>query len=152
MRICVVGLGRIGLPLAVQYATKGHHVVGADVNPETVELVNRGEAPFPGEAHLPELLQQTAGAGLLRATVDTSVAVAESDAVVIVVPLFVDDEAQPDFGWMDEATKAVAREVFHGRAQTLRDLPARRLRDRRRNRRGWQRGIDRRPEGWTGVC
>ena len=46
MNITVVALGKIGLPLAVQFATKGHRVVGADVNPTTVELVNAGREPF----------------------------------------------------------------------------------------------------------
>lgn len=107
MRICVVGLGKIGLPLAVQYAMKGHQVIGADVNPVTVELVNAGTEPFPGEAHLAELLPQVVGSGHLTATADTTAAVAESDVVVVVVPLFVDDDAKPDFGWMDAATTAI---------------------------------------------
>ena len=50
MRIAVVALGKIGLPLAVQFADAGHEVVGVDVNPKTVELVNDGTEPFPGEA------------------------------------------------------------------------------------------------------
>lgn len=103
----MVGLGKIGLPLAVQYATKGYQVVGADINHQTVELVNDGVEPFPGEAHLGELLRQTVGAANLRASVDTASAVSESEVVVIVVPLFVDEEARPDFGSLDDATKAV---------------------------------------------
>jgi len=106
--ITVVALGKIGLPLAVQFASKGHRVLGADVNAATVDLVNAGTEPFPGEAHLQELLGQVVADGLLTATVDTSSAVAESDAVVVVVPLFVDAEGTPDFGWMDEATKSIA--------------------------------------------
>ena len=108
MIITVVALGKIGLPLAVQFASKGHRVLGADVNAATVDLVNAGTEPFPGEAHLQELLGQVVADGLLTATVDTSSAVAESDAVVVVVPLFVDAEGTPDFGWMDEATKSIA--------------------------------------------
>ena len=108
MIITVVALGKIGLPLAVQFASKGHRVLGADVNAATVDLVNAGTEPFPGEAHLQELLGRVVADGLLTATVDTSSAVAESDAVVVVVPLFVDAEGTPDFGWMDEATKSIA--------------------------------------------
>ncbi|MEU6858690.1 nucleotide sugar dehydrogenase [Glycomyces sp. NPDC046736] len=108
MRICVVAMGKIGLPLAVQFATKGHQVVGADVNPRTVQSVNDGLEPFPGEHRLAELLKETVTSGNLKATTDTAAAVAESDAVVIVVPLFVDAQGVPDFGWMDAATKAVA--------------------------------------------
>ena len=52
MRIAVVGMGKIGLPLAVHYARGGHAVVGVDVNPRVVDLVNGGEEPFPGEARL----------------------------------------------------------------------------------------------------
>ena len=108
MTITVVALGKIGLPLAVQFASKGHQVIGADVNAHTVELVNAATEPFPGEYRLQELLTQVVSAGQLTATVDTAAAVAQSDVVVVVVPLFVDTDGNPDFGWMDDATKAIA--------------------------------------------
>jgi nucleotide sugar dehydrogenase len=107
VKITVVGLGKIGLPLAVQYASKGHQVHGADVNPAVVDLVNAGTEPFPGEAHLAEKLTEAVAAGTLTATTDTTTAVADSDAIVLVVPLFVDQEGIPDFGWMDSASEAV---------------------------------------------
>lgn len=108
MKICVVALGKIGLPLAVQFAAKGHEVVGADVSERVVGLVNEGAVPFPGEADLDVKLKEAVTAGLLSATTDTSAAVADADAVVVVVPLFVDGEGTPDFGWMDDATRAIA--------------------------------------------
>jgi len=131
VKITVVGLGKIGLPLAVQFARSGHEVFGADVNPSVVEQVNAGVEPFPGEAHLGEYLQEVAGqdadgssgegsgegaaaGGRLSATTDTAAAVADSDAVVVVVPLFVDDQARPDFGWMDSATQDIARGLRPG--------------------------------------
>ena len=114
MKITVVALGKIGLPLAVQFADRGHQVVGADVNAATVDLVNAGIEPFPGEAHLAEKLADVVGRGLLTATTDTTTAVAESDAVVVVVPLFVDADGVPDFGWMDAATRDIARGLTPG--------------------------------------
>lgn len=108
MDICVVALGKIGLPLAVQFASKGHHVIGADVNEALVERVNRGEEPFPGEAHLAQKLAEVVASGHLVATTDTTAAVRESKAVVLVVPLFVNAEGVPAFEWMDAATQAVA--------------------------------------------
>ena len=90
MKITVVGLGKIGLPLAVQFAKSGHEVLGADVNAGVVEQVNAGTEPFPDETHLAEYLAEVVPAGKLRATTDTAAAAAESDAVVVVVPLFVD--------------------------------------------------------------
>lgn len=109
MKITVVGLGKIGLPLAVQFAKSGHEVLGADVSQKVVDLVNEGTEPFPGEAHLQEYLSEVVPSGALTATTDTADAVSQSDAVVVVVPLFVDDEARPDFGWMDSATDDIAR-------------------------------------------
>ena len=109
MKIAVVGLGKIGLPLAVQFARSGHRVFGADVNAQVVDQVNAGIEPFPGETHLADYLAETVEAGSLSATADTAAAVSESDAVVVVVPLFADDEARPDFGWMDSATADIAR-------------------------------------------
>ena len=106
MKIAVVALGKIGLPLAVQFANKGHHVIGCDVNQNTVDLINAGTEPFPGEAHLAQYLKQVVGSGHLVATTDTKSAVAQSDVVVVVVPLFVDEEGVPDFGWMDAATES----------------------------------------------
>ena len=115
MRSAVVALGKIGLPLAVQFASKGHEVIGVDVNPRTVELVNEGKEPFPGEAHLAEKLAELVPAGRLRATTDYAEAIPGVDAVVVVVPLFVNDETwQPDFGWMDEATKSLAAHLTPG--------------------------------------
>lgn len=114
MKVCVVGLGKIGLPLAVQFASKGHHVVGVDINAATVGLVNQGKEPFPGELHLQEKLHAVVGQGLLNATTDAKEAVAGSEVVVIVVPLFVDDNSNPDFGWMDAATESVGSGLQKG--------------------------------------
>lgn len=108
MRICVFALGKIGLPLAVQYASRGHHVVGVDIAPRVVELVNAGLAPFPGESGLDEALKQVVADGLLTATEDAVPAVAQAEAVVIVVPLIVDADGAPDFGPLDAATSATA--------------------------------------------
>jgi nucleotide sugar dehydrogenase len=108
MKIAVVALGKIGLPLAVQFAKKGHYVIGCDVNQKTVDLINAGTEPFPGENFLAEYLAEVVNSGHLVATTDTTQAVSESDAVVIVVPLFVNEEGIPDFGWMDSATEKIA--------------------------------------------
>ena len=108
MQICVVALGKIGLPLAVQFASKGQRVIGADVDERVVELVRAGMAPFPGEADLDVRLKDVVESGLLQATTDTTAAVAQSDAVVVVVPLFVDLDGVPDFASMDAATRSIA--------------------------------------------
>ena len=107
MNVTVVGLGKIGLPLSVRFAQSGHQVFGADISRATVDLVNDGTEPFPGEAHLEEYLQQVLASGRFEATTDTAAAVAKSEVVVVVVPLIVDTESRPDFGAMDSATRDI---------------------------------------------
>lgn len=109
-----MALGKIGLPLAVQIASKGHRVVGADVNSDVVALVNKGQAPFPGEEQLDERVRKVVEAGGLTATTDTPGAVADSDVVVVVVPLLVDDRLQPDFRRIDAATADIAEGLSPG--------------------------------------
>jgi nucleotide sugar dehydrogenase len=102
VRAVVVALGKIGLPLAAAIARAGHEVVGCDVDPRVVELVNDGRAPFPGEAGLEEALAEVVGDGRLRATAGTSAAVADgADLVVAVPPLVVDAQARPDWRILD---------------------------------------------------
>ena len=93
--VTVVGLGKIGLPLAVQIAGKGFRVHGADRNPDVIHLVAQGSPPFPGEPGLAERLQAAVGAGTLVPTSDTARAVAHSDVVIIVVPLVTDSAGSP---------------------------------------------------------
>jgi nucleotide sugar dehydrogenase len=115
VKIAVIALGKIGLPLAVQFADKGHEVVGVDVSQRTVDLVNQGVEPFPGEAHLQDKLSELVPAGKLRATTDYADAVPGADAVVLVVPLFVNEEtAEPDFAWMDAATQSLGAVLTPG--------------------------------------
>jgi len=114
VRIAVIALGKIGLPVAVQFASKGHTVVGVDVDSQVVELVNAGRETFPGEFGLAERLADVVAAGRLSANTDAAAAVAASEAVVLVVPVFVDAEGKPDFSMLDDATREVARGLQPG--------------------------------------
>lgn len=107
-KVSVIGLGKIGLPLAVQFASKGHHVIGVDINRSTVDTINKGYEPFPGEAHLQATLQQVIDNGNFSATTSYLEAIPNSDVIVVVVPLFVNDDGVPDFQWMDQATEELA--------------------------------------------
>ncbi len=114
MTTCVVALGKIGLPLAVQIASKGENVIGADIDQNVIDLVNAGVEPFPGEADLASKLKDVISNGLLKATSDTRSAVAQSDNVVIVVPVIVDKDANPDFSAIDSATTEIAHGLKKG--------------------------------------
>ncbi len=108
MRIAVVGLGHIGLPLAVQYASRGHQVVGCDTAAWIVESINRGESPHDDEQALVERVPQLVAAGNLRATTDDAEGVRGAEAVVVIVPVVVDAQREIDFRPIDAATRDIA--------------------------------------------
>lgn len=115
MRIAVVGLGHIGLPLGVQYASRGHEVLGIDVDPRIVESLTAGTSPHDDEAALVERVPELVAAGRLRAaTWDGADRLREAEAVVVIVPVVVDAERQIDFGPIDAATRDIARRIGPG--------------------------------------
>lgn len=97
-RIAIVGLGYVGLPLAVEKAKAGFDVMGLDRNKERVSMVNRGENYIPDI--LASELSGVVEAGKLRATQDFSV-VAEVDVVTICVPTPLDKNKQPDTSYIE---------------------------------------------------
>jgi nucleotide sugar dehydrogenase len=105
--IAVVGLGKIGLPLAVQYAMHGRKVIGCDINPEVVARVNAGQAHIQEEAELAFEVPRLVRAGLLRATLETTDAVRRSKVVVVIVPVVVDAWHEVNFDAIDAATVAI---------------------------------------------
>jgi nucleotide sugar dehydrogenase len=114
VRVAVVGLGHIGLPLAVQYARRGHEVVGADIEPRIVEAIGAGRSPHLDEQGLIDGVPELVAAGRLRATTDTAAAVRGAEAVVVIVPVVVDEARQVDFAAIDAATEAIARGLQAG--------------------------------------
>ena len=114
MKICVIGLGKIGLPLAVHFAKMGNSVIGSDINKATVDLINSGNEPFPEEENLQQFLGEVIRSKKLSATTDNMDAVSKSDVVVVVVPLFVDANANPDFKAMDAVTRDIGKALRKG--------------------------------------
>ena len=83
MRIAVIGLGKLGSPLAAVMAAKGHDVIGVDQNPDFVAAIQAGRAPVR-EPQLDEMI--AAGRERLTAMLDCVAAVTASEITFIVVP------------------------------------------------------------------
>jgi len=109
-KVCVIGLGYVGLPSAVVFASRGFSVVGVDVDESKVEVVNSGRC-YLREPGLDVLLREAVSRGFLRATTDAVGAVRESDAVIIAVPTPV-KEGVADLSYLKQALLAV-REGLH---------------------------------------
>lgn len=113
-KIAVVGLGKIGLPLAVATARRMPTVVGLDVSQPVVDTVTAGVPPFPNEPGLEEGLRSVIASGRLRATTDAEDAISGASVVIVVVPLVVDEAKRPDFSILDAATEAVGPHLGPG--------------------------------------
>ena len=100
-KMAVIGLGYVGLPTAVVFASKGFSVIGVDVDTGKVEAVSSGRC-YLREPGLDTLLRDAVSKGFLRAITDAVKAVRESDAVIIAVPTPVKDGVA-DFSYPKEA-------------------------------------------------
>ena len=103
-RISVIGLGYIGLPTAAMFASRKIEVVGVDVNPHTVDTINRGEIHII-EPDLDIVVQATVAQGYLRATTVPEPA----EAFLIAVPTpFKGENHEPDLSYIEAASRAIA--------------------------------------------
>jgi len=116
LRIGVVGLGYVGLPLAVEKAKAGFHTIGFDVQQQKVDMVNAGHN-YIGDVVDSELTDLVA-AGKLSATSDYSF-IKDVDFVAICVPTPLDDHQQPDVSYMRDSAIAVAEHLHPGTAVVL---------------------------------
>ena len=114
MKVAVVGIGRIGLPIAAMIASRGHAVFGCDIDAERVAMVNRGDNPIPDEAGLGALLKEAVESGNLSATTDTAAAVAQCDTVLFAVAVDVDASGRADLRALQSAAADVARGMRPG--------------------------------------
>ena len=114
MRVAVVGLGHIGLPLAVQYASRGHDVLGIDIDRRIVEALNAGTSPHLDEKALVDGVPPLVADGRLRASTWDGADLAGVEVVVVIVPVVVDADRQIDFAPIDAATRDIARRIGPG--------------------------------------
>jgi UDP-N-acetyl-D-glucosamine dehydrogenase len=112
-RACVgvVGLGYVGLPLAVEFARAGFHVTGIDVSQEKTDRVNRGDS-YVGDVPT-ETLAPLVQSGKLRATTDFS-AVRELDTINICVPTPLRKTKDPDMSYIVSSCQEIARHFHPG--------------------------------------
>lgn len=108
-KICVVGLGYIGLPTASLLATKGFKVHGVDVSPRVVDTINEGRIHIV-EPDLDILVKSAVQSGNLRAGLEP----VEADVFIIAVPTPFKEGKKPDLSYVEQATRSIAPYVRAG--------------------------------------
>ncbi|MHA2427733.1 MAG: nucleotide sugar dehydrogenase, partial [Candidatus Hermodarchaeia archaeon] len=112
--IDLVGIGNMGLPVAVAFAKEGAQVVGVRTNQALVDQINRGESPLIGEPKIPELLTEMVKAGKFRATTDGTAAAKDSDVIILLVPLLVNAIGQEDYSIIQRAAEVAGKGLEKG--------------------------------------
>lgn len=102
MKACFMGLGYIGLPTAIIAAEHGIEVIGVDINPQVVDMTNKGIIHIV-EPGLQELCRQVVDSGRLKAATQPEV----SDVYLIVVPTPFKGNHEPDISYVETATRTV---------------------------------------------
>ena len=109
MKLCVIGLGYIGLPTAAMFASAGHEVVGVDKNPNIVNALNKGEIIIE-EAGLEDFVRKVFESGRLKASLEPE----EADAFIISVPTPITEDKKADMRFVESASRSVAAVLKKG--------------------------------------
>ncbi len=109
----VIGCGRMGLPTACLFAEAGFKVLCADANPQVVNSVSKGKAPF-SEPGVDALLKKNVKGGCLKAVNENKEAASLSDIILLVLPTRVDEKRKPDYGHFEKACKEVGMGLRSG--------------------------------------
>ncbi len=113
MKIAIIGMGKIGLPIAAQLLRKGLEVIGCDVNKNVVRQLNSGKIHII-EPGIEAVLNAAIKRNKFHATTETTSAVKNCKVAIIIVPLIINESKKPDFSAVDSATKAVGKGLQKG--------------------------------------
>lgn len=114
MKITVIGLGKLGLPLAVQFASKNHFVLGLDSDVEKVNKINLGQTPIAEEIDLNWKLKKVINSNHLKAVNEDKNAISGAEVIVITVPLITNEKGEPDFSIIDSVTESIGKYISKG--------------------------------------
>lgn len=113
-KICIIGLGYIGLPTAVMFASNGYKVVGVDTNNKIIDALEKGEVIIE-EPYLKNIVQQEVISGKLTASKEPQ----EADAFIIAVPTPITKDKKADMSFVQKATEEITPYLKKGNIVVL---------------------------------
>ena len=97
LRVCVIGIGRIGLPTALSFAKSGLETIGVDINKDLIEKINLGKFPLKDEPGYNEIFDNVIKNKKFSATTNIESAVPNSDLILLSLPTPMDENNIPDY-------------------------------------------------------
>jgi nucleotide sugar dehydrogenase len=106
--VCVIGLGYVGLPLALRAAEAGYEVLGLDLDKKKIDLINAGKSPFEEK-----FIEERIGKYKITTSTDEKI-ISQADIILICVPTPVDHKFYPDLSPVIGAAELTARNLKNG--------------------------------------
>ena len=106
-QICVIGLGQVGLPVALSFCKANFVVMGLDVNENHINLLKKQKSPFK-EPALQELLIKYSNENKFFPTQDSNV-ISNSDVIIVSVPTPISEEIKPDLSFLKNACNTISK-------------------------------------------
>ena len=107
LKICIIGIGRIGLPTALSFANSGLSTIGLDINTKLVDSVNSGIFPLKDEPGYDVIFERVTKNSKFHATSDVKKAIPSSDVIILSLPTPMDENNVPDYS----ALRSVGRQL-----------------------------------------
>ena len=108
LKVCVVGIGRIGLPTALSFAKAGLQTIGVDINEELVSSINRGNFPLNDEPGYEEIFNKVRKNGNFLATTNINEAITEANLILLSLPTPMDEENIPSYSALEDVGKQLS--------------------------------------------
>ena len=109
LNVCVIGIGRIGLPTALSFASAGLQTIGVDINEKLVDSINAGNFPLKDEPGYEEIFDKVRKNGNFSATIDIKEAIPKSNLILLSLPTPMDEKNIPNYS----ALESVGKQLSH---------------------------------------
>lgn len=114
LHVCVIGIGRIGLPTALAFAHAGLPTIGVDINKKLVDAINSGNYPLKDEPGFDEIFKKVIANKKFTATTDINEAIPTSDIIILSLPTPMDANFVPDYSAILSVANAINKSLKKG--------------------------------------
>ena len=109
LKVCIVGIGRIGLPTALSFAQAGLQTIGADINEKLVDSINAGNFPLKDEPGYEDIFNSVRKNGNFSATTDINEAISKSNVILLSLPTPMDENNIPIYLALESVGKQLSQ-------------------------------------------
>ena len=109
LKVCVVGIGRIGLPTALSFAKAGLYTIGVDINQKLVDSINAGNFPLKDEPGYEDVFNNVRKNGNFLATTDINEAISKSNLILLSLPTPMDENNIPTYSALESVGKQLSQ-------------------------------------------